>query len=108
MGKLDREGQTWVPPSTSTLDVASAFDSRPDRDWLNPIAMSALKRAVERKENTVWMNGHEMKIEYGFSIKLPVSQEKRETVRLTRKDGNYAPMGYVALKTIADFQFEEK
>ena len=91
---------------TSTTEEASVFDSRPDRDWLNPIAMSMLQGAVRKRADEVVLGGVRYSIEYGFKLTYPVSGEVSESVRLRRMDGGFVPFGYISLKRIKRFNFE--
>jgi len=75
-------------------------------DWLNPIAMSKLKSAVERKEKTVVLNGTVFNITYGEQFKSRLGMESTECVKLKRADGGFAPFGYVSLKRLEKFEFD--
>lgn len=85
--------------------IESYFDTNPDRDWLNPISMSTLQKAVENKRENVKLNGVE------YSIELVTWKSKvigdYPVVKLTRTDGFYAPFGYISLKRIREFDFEK-
>lgn len=98
-----------VPPiSTASPSEALEFDQRPDKMWMNPIALSTLQRAVKRNQKTVLLNGREFSIEYGIYFDLPASGERREMVKLKRTDGSFVPFGYIAMKRIKEFTFEGK
>ncbi len=97
--------RNWSPVETTTEERASVFDDRPDRDWLNPNSMSALKRAVEKKAKTVTLNGNKFDIIYGIIWEYKLSDD-RECIKLKRSDGSFAPFGYVSLKKILDFEYE--
>ncbi len=103
------EYRTWQPVKTSTEQTADEFDNRKsrDRDWLNPIAMSSLKHAVEKKRKKVILNGQDFAIEYGYVIKLPITGN-RPCVTVSRSDGSMVPFGYIALDTLKNFVFEKK
>lgn len=96
------------PVSTSAPAVALMYEDVKDRDWLNPIAMSTLQKAVKRKDKRVILNGVEFAITYGIKTTFKASGEIRESVKLKRTDGEFAPFGYVPIKTIKEFVFEEK
>lgn len=86
--------------------AAAEFDSaQGDRDWLNPINMSKLQKAVKRDETEVVLGGVRYSITYGFKRKYPVSHETVESVRLNRMDGQFVPCGYVSMKRILEFDF---
>lgn len=85
---------------------ASVFDSRPDRDWLNPISMSRLKDAVGQRAKKVVLNGVEFGITYGHTFTYKLSGEVVECVKLKRTDGDFVPFGYVSMHTIDKFQFD--
>lgn len=75
-----------------------------DNDWLNPISMSKLQRAVKRGDETVELNGTI------FSIEVvewwSYYDGTRKSVKLKRVDGQFAPFGYISLKRILSFDFE--
>lgn len=104
MSYKDTTRQAWSPPDTSTSRQKDVFDSRPERDWMNPIAMSTLKSAVEKRAKTVILNGTEFSLTYR-ALELPLTG-KREVVRIKRTDGGFAPFGEVALETLEKFKFE--
>lgn len=85
--------------------IESYFDSNPDRDWLNPISMATLQRAVERSRKTVLLNGVEYSIERVMWHSKLVGDYP--VVKLTRTDGEYVPFGYVSVKRIREFDFEK-
>lgn len=104
MPNIDRKN--WTKVETVTETEASVFDNRPDRDWLNPNSMSALKRAVERKDKRVFLNGREYNITYGIEWESYKLTGDRECIKLKRVDGEMAPFGYVSLKRIREFEYE--
>lgn len=85
---------------------ASVFDSRPDRDWLNPISMSRLKDAVSEKAKKVVLNGVEFAITYGHTFTYKTTGEVVECVKLKRTDGGFVPFGYIALYNLDKFRFD--
>jgi hypothetical protein len=89
-----------------TQKEASVFDSRPDRDWLNPISMSRLKDAVGSKAKKVVLNGVEFAITYGHTFTYKTTGEVVECVKLQRTDGDFVPFGYIAMQTIEKFRFD--
>jgi hypothetical protein len=96
------------PVRTISQDRAINYDSGQKRpEWLDPIGMSQLKRAVEKKDKTVVIHGIEYAVTYGIKTTLPASGDERESVKLKRTDGGYVPFAYVSLKRILNFQFEE-
>jgi hypothetical protein len=96
------------PVQTISQDRAISYDSGEKRpEWLDPIGMSQLKLAVEKKAKTVAVHGVEYAITYGIKINLPASGDVRECVMLKRTDGHYVPFAYVSLWRILNFQFEE-
>lgn len=74
-------------------------------DWLNPIAMSELQKAVRKRAATVVLNGTRFDIEYGILWKYAVTEDT-ECIKLSRADGGYVPFGYVSMKKILDFDFD--
>jgi hypothetical protein len=101
--------QAWNPPDTVSSKEADVFDHKhKDRvDWLNPITMSQLKTAVIAKKKTVVLNGLKFNITYGIIFHSKVADDY-EQILLKRADGGYAPMGYVKLDKILNFNFEDK
>jgi len=85
---------------------ASFLESKRDksRDWLNPIAMSSLQRAVKGRSTRVALNGVMFSITYGIIFKL--LDGDRECVKLKRTDSHFAPFGYVSIDRIHRFVFE--
>lgn len=71
-------------------------------DWLNPVAMSSLKTATGKRAKTVVLNGITFSLTYGQMI------AGEECVKVKRTDGEYVPFGYVNLRRIARFQFEDE
>ena len=94
---------------TTVPQLPEGFDpDSPDKDWLNPISMSKLKRALEKKQMVVELNGKLYNIEYGHSFPLKSAPEvKNECVKLSRVDGGYVPFGYVNIDKVLRFKFEE-
>jgi len=82
------------------------FDSRPDRDWLNPISMSVLQSAVAEGRTKTVLNGVEYEISYNHYFTYPVSKERIECVKLRRTDGQFVPFGYIARYRIEKFRFD--
>lgn len=87
--------------------MESIFDKSPDKQWLNPIAMSNLKRAVQKKKDRVILHGIEYRITYGHILTYTALRETVESIHLARTDGQFAPRGYVELRRILNFEFEE-
>ena len=108
--KLDRIGdnqRSLRPVSVTTAQEAQVFDQHvKERHWLNPIAMSSLKRAVQEKRKVVILNGDEFSIQcdYVWRSKLV---DPYECVVLRRTDGSGVPFGYVSMKRILAFEFED-
>jgi len=75
-------------------------------EWLNPIAMSQLQTAVKAKKDTVVLNGDRFNITYGIIFHSKIIDDY-EQILLKRADGAYAPMGYVKLSKILNFNFED-
>jgi hypothetical protein len=92
---------------TTTKDRAEFMDSKADRDWLNPISMSKLQKAVKVRAKTVELNGNDFNIEYGIMWKSKVLEKEYECICLRRKDGCIVPFGYISVKRILDFRFEK-
>ena len=88
-------------------EIESAFD-KTDKGFLDPIGMSNLQRAYKGRKKEVSIGGIKYSIEYGFSRVYPASGERMESVRLKRVDGEFAPMGYVSVKRILQFKFEDE
>ena len=82
-------------------------DTSKERDWLNPIAMSELQRAVKAKRKKVTLNEIEFEIQYGIQWTSKVL-EARDCIRLKRVDGDYVPFAYVSMARILNFQFEDE
>jgi hypothetical protein len=95
-----------APVQTLSHEHAIFLDERTrERDWLNPIAMSALQRAVKGRSERVVLNGTMFAITYGImwhSNLLP----DFECIRLDRVDGGLVPFGYISRKRIRNFTFE--
>lgn len=93
---------------TVSKQEAELFDSTSDsREWLNPIAMSQLQRAVKDEAKEVVLNGVKYLITYGYRHTYPASKETIDSVRLNRADGTFVPMGYISMKRILKFDFEK-
>ena len=75
-------------------------------EWLNPIVMSQLQRAVLHSQKKVLLDGKEFSIEYGHQFGKVT--DSYECVLLQPTDGSYVPMGYVSLSKILAFEFEDK
>ena len=105
----ERSKSTWQPPHAASSKEAEIFDHKhKDRvEWLNPIAMSQLQRAVRAKKKKVVLNGDEFDITYGIMFHSKVT-DSYEQIKLKRSDGSYAPFGYVRLDKILAFDFEDK
>jgi hypothetical protein len=109
MSQMDRNRSVagYERVGTTSIQRATERGNLWDRDWLNPLSMSVLKRAVGRKDKAVVLNGHQFDIEYGHSFpsKL-VTDHDGACIKLKRSDGSYAPFGYVSLARINRFNFE--
>lgn len=104
----DYEGAKPPVPDTATTVGAQNFDEHLRRnDWLNPIAMSRLQSAVLKNKDRVTLNGIEFSITYKQIFHFPASDENRECIKLKRIDGAPAPFGYISMKRIREFKFEE-
>lgn len=83
------------------------FDKRPDNDWLNPISMSMLKAAVEKKKPQVKLNDDVVyNITYGIMWKSKLIPDY-ECIMLKRADGKFGSFGYISMKRILNFDFEK-
>jgi len=100
--------KSWKPVNTTSESGAMEFDTRRDSNWLNPIAMSSLKRAVGRKQKKVILNGRNFIIEYGHVTKLPVSGDRASVLVKPADERFMVPFGYIAIDTLKNFQFEDK
>ena len=105
MSLMDSRASGWFDPQGIPVGEGK---SPVKVDWINPISMSMLQKAVKRKAATVVMNGIEYGITYDLYLDLPASGERREVVKLKRTDGGYAPFGYVSVSRIKRFQFEDE
>lgn len=103
----ERNSSTWVPPDTISGREADVFDHKhKDRvEWLNPIAMSQLQKAVKSRKPTVVLNGITFNITYGIIFHSKIIDDY-EQIMLKRADGAYAPMGYLRLEKVLNFDFE--
>jgi len=90
---------------TTTEKKAQIFDYNKSRDWLNPISMSQLQRAVKAQAVTVVLNGTQYDIGYGYKNK---AHGPSNLIQLKRSDGNFAPFGYIAIQRIMEFNFEDE
>lgn len=100
---------TQVGPVSSKTE-AQDFDASKTtgRDWLNPISMDRLQQAVKKQaDRVVLSDGNTYLITYGYRRTYPVSKETVDSIRLHREDGTYVPMGYITMKRIQSFKFEE-
>jgi hypothetical protein len=103
MPKVERFGVNWQPPNT----IPESKVSEGKREaWLNPIAMRTLQIAVEAKKKQVVLNEITYNITYGVTWESSYDG-KHEGIKLKRADGVLTPFGYVRLRTIQRFQFEE-
>jgi len=100
-----RKNNPFLPPKVNTDRIAQVFDSRVDRDWLNPNAMVVLQEAVKARRKKVELNDVKYSIEYGVFFRSTIL-EPRESVRLKRLDGFFAPFGYIPVQRILDFDYE--
>ena len=89
------------------MEDVLTYDAKP-WEWLNPIAMDRLQTAVKGKKKEVTLDGIKFNITYGYRRDYPVSRESVDSVHLTRADGGFVPRGYISVKRIMDFKFEEK
>lgn len=93
-------------PTSGRPGLVTGEDAfRDTKDWLNPVALSVLKGAVEKRAKRVHLNGIEYTIEYDFDFPSEY-EEDTKCVRLKRVDGEFAPMGYVSYKRLRKFDFE--
>jgi len=91
----------------SMTAIESMFD-KSNKGFIDPIGMSKLQRAYKGRQSRVVLGGIEYSIEYGFSRVMPVSGERIDSIRLKRTDGGFIPFGYVAVKRILQFKFEDE
>lgn len=107
----EKNSSTWVAPDTISSKEAEILDeTRKGKDrveWLNPIAMSMLQTAVKAKKPTVVLNGVKFNITYGIIFHSKII-DAYEQILLKPADGAYAPMGYVKLDKVLNFNFEDK
>ena len=87
--------------------LAKELDMRREKsqNWLNPISMSRLQKAVAEDATEIVLEGIRYSITYGHTINFPASGEVRECIKLQRTDGQFVPFGYVSLKKIKEFDF---
>jgi len=76
------------------------------KDWLNPVAMSMLKNATDKRAKTVVLNGVQFDLTYGEYFKSKLGNDASESVKVKRSDGSFAPFGYVSLARLAKFEFD--
>ncbi len=76
------------------------FEPARTREWLQDADLKALKKAVKAKDETVIVQGVKYRITYGFRRNYPVSKEVVDSIRLSRHDGGFVPMGYIPIKKI--------
>jgi hypothetical protein len=94
--------------SLITQKHAKELDERraASRDWLNPISMSKLQRAVnEKKKDVVLDDGLRYNITYGIKTTSKITGEVHDSIKLKRADGAFVPFAYVSLKRIKEFDF---
>ena len=94
--------------SLITKKHAQDLDTRraASRDWLNPISMSKLQRAVnDKKKDVVLEDGNRYNITYGIKNTSKITGEVYESIKLQRADGSFVPFAYVSLKRIKEFDF---
>lgn len=97
-------GQVETIPERKALE----YDiNQKRRDWLDPIGMSQLKRAVEKKRDKAIIHGIEYNLTYGDSIRSKVLGNDNPVVKVKRADGILVPFGYVSIDRILKFEFEE-
>lgn len=102
MGRIINRDNTISKQTADDIDARRAAS----RDWLNPISMSKLQRAVKEKQKDVVLDdGVKYNITYGFKTTYPASGETRESIKLQRADGQFVPFAYVSLKRIREFDF---
>lgn len=70
--------------------------------WLNPIAMSQLKTAVNKNAKQVVLNGKVFDMSYGHMF------GDTECVKLTPADSSWVPMGYVSIDKIKRSEFDQE
>lgn len=95
---MAHKSKTWGKgtPAVITIDEARLRDTRQvEGDWLNPISMNELQKAVTKGDESVHLNGILYNIKY-----------QETTIYLKRDDGQYAPCGYVSLAAIRNFRFD--
>lgn len=84
----------------SSQEGYKLFEPSRAREWLQPSDLKELKKVIKDEGDTVILRGIKYTITYGFVRVYPVSKERVESVRLTRADGGFVPMGYIPLKKI--------
>jgi hypothetical protein len=109
MNKPERQKAAWVPPKSSSTREAELFDHRRTEkvEWLNPIAMSQLQRAVKSRKTIVEIDGKKFTIEYGHWFESKIT-DRYEQVLIRPADNSMVPMGYVPIRKILAFDFEDK
>lgn len=102
MGRVTRNDNTISKKMAAELDARRESS----RDWLNPISMSKLQRAVkEKKKDVVLDDGVRYNITYGIKRTSKVTQEELESIKLKRADGGFVPFAYISMKRIEEFDF---
>jgi len=104
--QLKDSQRATAPVQTLSHEHAIFLDERTrERDWLNPMTMSALQRAIKGRSERVALNEVMFAITYimWHSNLLP----DFECVRLERTDGELVPFGYISMRRIRSFKFEE-
>lgn len=88
----------------SLQDITYGEGSEPSKDhWLNPIAMATLQAAVGRRDERVTLNN----VEYALTYDHLIGRNKTVCIHISRTDGQYAPRGYISVKRIEQFSFED-
>lgn len=93
-----RQKPSWgmgVPLVMSMEEARNIASRQKDRDWLNPISMNELKKAVAEKSATVYLSGITYDIQY-----------RESDVFLRRSDGQFAPCGCVSYHSLEHYRFE--
>jgi len=102
MKSIDDRAAGWFDPQTVPVGDGNKRSNKVD--WINPISMSMLQKAVKRNAKTVVMNGIEFGITYGHMIQL--IDGPYEMVKLKRTDGLLVPFAYMGIERIRRFEFE--
>jgi hypothetical protein len=102
MGRISKREQTMSKERAADLDARR----QAARDWLNPISMSKLQRAVKNSADDVVLDdGIRYNITYGITRTSKVTGEVLESVKIERTDGQFVPFAFVSLKRIKEFDF---